>query len=362
MKTRMGWIVTALLALALAAPAGAWNRNPATTFATLPAGATTPEGITVDSAGNVYVTTFGFPDSGPAAKSELVVFSPNGKLLRQVTVSPASAHLLGLAFHPITGDLLVLDFGAGKVLNVDPQTGAATVFADIGAACGALCVNPLTCETPSPPGPGLNALTFDASGNVYISDSFSGIIWQTAKDGSGINAWASDPLLATCGKPPFGANGIAFNNEGTAMFVANTGDDSVVKIPVVSGGAAGAASVLAYSINGADGLIIDASDNIWVCANQSDEIVVLNSTGKVIAKLGDFNGIDNQGAARGLLFPASLVFSGNFVLVTNLALDLGTVFGIPTVDSQWAAQITQYTVSKISRNLAPSSTGGGRGR
>ena len=138
-----------------------------------------------------------------------------------------------------------------------------------------------------------------------------------------------------------------------------------MRIPV-SAGVAGAPEVLAYSINGADGLIIDPSDNIWVCANQSDEIVVLDPTGKVIAKLGDFNGVDNQGAARGLLFPASLVFSGNFVLVTNLALDLGTVFGIPTVDSQWAAQVTRYTVSKINRTLPPipqtsSATRPGRG-
>lgn len=357
MKTPMGCIVTAILALALAAPAEAWNRNPATTFATLPGGATTPEGITVDTTGNVYVTTFGFPDSGPAATGQVVVFTPNGKLLRQLVVTGASAHLLGLAFHPTTQQLLVLDFGAGQVLNVDPLTGSATVFANIGSPGGVCSSNPGLCPT----GPGLNALTFDSAGNVYISDSFNGFIWRTDSTGSGVVVWASDPLLQTTGKPPFGANGLAFNNAGTVLFVANTGDDSVVKIPV-SGGVAGAASVLAYSINGADGLIIDASDNIWVAANQSDEIVVLDPTGKVIAKLGDFSGIDNQGAVRGVLFPASLVFSGNFVLVTNLALDLGTVFGIPTVDSQWAAQVTRYTVSKINRNLAPSSQGGGRGR
>ena len=364
MKTPMGWIVTAILALALAAPAEAWNRNPATTFATLPTGATTPEGITVDSTGNVFVTTFGFPDSGPAATGQIVVFTPNGKLLRQLVVTGASGHLLGLAFHPTTHQLLVLDFGAGKVLNVDPQTGAATLFANIGGAGGACNLSPGLCLTDANGNPvtGLNALTFDAAGNVYVSDSFNGFIWQTDSTGSGVVVWASDPLLQTTGKPPFGANGLAFNNEGTALLVANTGDDSVVKIPVSGGVAQLPATVLAYSINGADGLIIDASDNIWVCANQSDEIVVLDPTGKVIAKLGDFSGIDNQGAVRGLLFPASLVFSGNFVLVTNLALDLGTVFGIPTVDSQWAAQVTRYTVSKINRNLAPSSQGGGRGR
>jgi sugar lactone lactonase YvrE len=346
MKHRLCIALTALLTLAFVSfPAAAWIRSPATTFATLPSGATTPEGITVGPDGNVYVSTFGFPEppalGGPG---QVIVFDSRGNLLRQLVVAGATPHLLGLAFHPTTHALLVLDFGGGKVLKVNPFTGAASVFADIGTACGSFPV----CATD----PGLNALTFDHSGNVYISDSFNGIVWRTNSTGASIAPWVQDPLLTTAGKPPFGANGVAFNNAGTAMFVANTGDDSIVKIPV-SGGSPGTPGVFAYSINGADGLIIDQSDNIWVAANQADEIVVVDPTGKVIAKLGDFNGIDNKGAARGLLFPASLVFSGNFVLVTNLALDLGAVFGIPTVDSQWAAQVTRYTVSRIVRFLPP---------
>lgn len=344
-QQRWHFALAALLALALVSlPAAAWIRSPATTFATLPPGATPPEGITTDSNGDVYVATFGFPASGSSATpGQVIVFDSHGKLLRQLTVAGASPHLLGLAFHPMTGQLLVLDFGAGKVLNVDPQTGASTVFSDIG---------PLS---------GINALTFDALGNVYISDSFQGVIWQTGPSGGLATQWVADPLLTTTGKPPFGANGLAFNNEGTALFVANTGDDSVIMIPV-SGGKPGTPTVFAYSINGADGLAIDESDNVWVVANQSDEIVVLDPTGKAIAKLGDFNGIDSKGAVRGLLFPASLVFSGSFLLVTNLVLDT-RLFGFPTLDSQWAAQVTTYTVSKINRHLPPVQGGqGGNGQ
>ena len=54
----------------------------------------------------------------------------------------------------------------------------------------------------------------------------------------------------------------------------------------------------------------------------------------------------------GLLFPASLAFNGQFLLVTNLALDL-RLFGLQTIDSQWAAQVTRYTISKINRHLPP---------
>jgi sugar lactone lactonase YvrE len=325
-------ILLALLLLAvLPFAAVAWIRSPATTFATLPAGAANPEGITVDAQGNVYVTTF---DVAGLPPGKLFVFDSSGRLLRQVSVAGSSNLLLDLAFHPDTGDLLVIDFGNQKVLNVDPVTGASVDFIPSGSMSGP------------------NVLTFDSAGNVYVSDSFLGIIWRTGPGGGPPVSWVADPLLTTSGFPPFGANGLAFNKGETALFVANTGNDTVVRIPV-AGGVPGTPEVFANSINGADGLIIDEDDNIWVAANQADEIVVLNPTGRVIAKLGDFEGIGPRGAPRGLLFPASLVRSGNFIYVTNLSLDL-RLFGLPqAVDSQWTAQVTRHTVAKINAHIPP---------
>ncbi len=303
--------------------AAAWDRGNVQQFAALPAGSPNPEGIAADRDGNIYVTTF--------AGGKLFEFDRNGHLLRNNTVTPSSGGLLGLDFNPRTGDLLVLDFGAGNVLRVNPNDGSAQLFAAIGTGAGE----------------GLNALTFDRDGNVYISASFTGKIWRTDPDGGSVTQWASSPLLTTTGVPPFGANGVGFNKAHDKMFVANTGNDTIVQIAVNPDGSAGAASVLVNSINGADGLILDDEDNIWVCANQADEIVVVDKTGKAIAKLGDFEGIDRQGAPVGFLFPASLVRVGDWIYVTNLSLDLGTAFGLPTVDSQWAGKVTTQTVSRI---------------
>src|SRR5215211_8603939 len=134
-----------------ATPASAWDRGNVETFAVLPQGATGPEGITVGPDGNVYVGTFGFTTTGPVAgPGKVHVFNEHGTFLRTLSVAGSSAQLLGLAFHPSTGALLVIDFGSATVFNVDPQTGAASVFTSI-------------------PGTGLNALTFDQAGNVYIS-------------------------------------------------------------------------------------------------------------------------------------------------------------------------------------------------
>ena len=310
--------------------AAAFDRNIAQLFAVLPDEGTRPEGLAVAPNGDVYVATFD-------GSKKIFVFNENGGLLRTLTVNASSGFLLGLGFHPQTGAFLVIDFGAGKVLKVDTQTGGASDFITLG----------------NPAGTGLNALTFDATGNVYVSDSFSGAIWKSGAGGQlGLTMpWVQDPLLKTTGDPPFGANGLGFNKAQSILFVANTGNDTIVQIPV-SGGNHGTPAIFVNSINGADGLVIDGDDNLWVAANQSDEIVVVDKTGKVIAKLGDFDGLVNDGTPKGLLFPASPDFSRDkkTLFVTNLALDLRVATGNPAnvaIDSDWTAQVKHWTVSKI---------------
>ena len=332
-------LIGAVLLLATAQFAQAWDRSPATTFATLPAGANNPEGIAVDAAGRLYVATFAVQGT-PSGVGQIFVFGQHGQLLWQVDVAGSSNLLLDLAFHPTTGALLVIDFGKQRVLNVNPANGAATVFATLpgGAAAGP------------------NSLRFDDAGNVYISDSFQGTIWRTGPNGGAISNWVTSPLLQTTGVPPFGANGLAFNRKRTALFVANTGNDTVVKIPL-SAGVPGTPVVFVNSINGPDGLLMDEDDNLWVAANQSDEIVVVDPSGRLLAKLGDFNGLDSHGSPKGLLFPASLVRFGDFVYVTNLALDLRLFGLVQTVDSQWTADVKRHTVARIRARITPLSSG-----
>jgi streptogramin lyase len=344
-KGLMGSVALGLLLVGVSGPVLAFDRGHVETFAVLPAGSTGPEGLTVGPDGNVYVTTFGFNAQGQVpGPSQLFVFGPNGRLIRNVAIVGSTAHTLGLGFNPVTGDLIVLDFGAATALKVNPVTGASSLFMTVTGSAG------------------LNALTFDKGGNLYVSDSFQGIIWRTGPAGGAGTVWLQDPLLTPNGVPPFGANGIEFNNARTTMLVANTANDQIITVPVSNGQSnnptAGQPAILVNSINGADGIAIDRDDNIWVAANQGDEIVVIDPTGKVIAKLGDFEGIGDGGIPEGLLFPASPAFSpdGRTLYVSNLALDLRLATGSPasqTIDSQWTDQVQRYTVSTLKTNFKP---------
>jgi sugar lactone lactonase YvrE len=334
-----------IVALGAAAPAGAWERGDVDVLAVLPD--VTPgvqssvEGLTVGPDGNIYVPSFGFNTTRAlTGNAVLFVISPSGHLVRQVTIANSSPHMLGLAFNPVTNDLLVLDFGAGTVLKVNPVTGASSVF-----------------MTPTLANSSLNALTFDKTGNVYVSDSFNGVIWKTGRTGGTPTIWSNDPLLGpgTGLTPGFGANGVEFSNDGKILFVANTAFHQIIQIPVNPDGTAGKGSIFITGINAPDGIMVDRDDNIWICANQEDEIVVVDKTGKVIAKLGDFGGIDQNGIVRGLLFPASLAFSndGSTLYVSNLTLFLPYAGAEAAIDSAWTLEVKGYTIAQLPAKIPP---------
>jgi sugar lactone lactonase YvrE len=343
--TRLKFAAAALgLALLATAPAHAWKRGVVNVLAELPFASGSVEGITVGPDGNVYAPTFGFNANGQiTAPPTMFVISPNGKIIRKFTIANSGPHVLGLRFNPVTHALWVLDFGNGNVLNVDPSSGSSSILASIGASAG------------------INALTFDASGNGYVSASFAAVIYKIPSGGGSFSTWKSDPLLGNGGgtlTPPFGANGVEFSNDGKKLFVANTAFHQIIQIAVNNDGSAGAASIFVSGLNAPDGIAIDKSGNMWICANQEDEIVVLDPTGKVIAKLGDFGGIDEHGIAKGLLFPASLAFSndGGTLYVSNLTLYLPFADGFPgnvAIDSPWMLQVKGYTVSALSTKIPP---------
>lgn len=265
-----------------------------------------PEGIAVDPGGFVYASSFAF-----APTANICVLDHSGRLVRKLPVAAGStgvAALLGMLFVPADG-LYVTDFangtpGNGRLLHVDRRGRVRVVAGGFTAP---------------------NAIAVDGRGNLYVSDSFEGTVTRLRPDGSGRVIFAQDAALLPQGNPPFGANGLAFDAGERFLYVANTSNDTVLRVPVLADGsggpvqlfASGAAIDLAAgttrALDGADGIAFDVEGNLWVCANQANEIQVLSESAEIVARY--------RGAAEDALdFPASLVFDRDTLFIANLSL------------------------------------------
>ncbi|MDP9252908.1 MAG: SMP-30/gluconolactonase/LRE family protein [Chloroflexota bacterium] len=258
-----------------------------------------PEGIAADDRGRIYASSLNFgAATGPA---NICVLSLGGRIVDVISVSPATAggvaKLLGMIFVPGEG-LYVGDMGGGRVLRINVRTHAATTIATgFGAP---------------------NAFARDRAGNLWVSDSFPGTITRIAPNGATtVFGYPTQLAPLATENPPFGANGLAFDRDEHFLYVAMTARDQVFRI-AYQGGSLGAISLFKQGTNGgaldgADGIAFDVKGNLYVCSNQSDEVAVLSPSGAVIA---EYRGT----GANAFNAPASLVFRGKQVYVTNLGL------------------------------------------
>ena len=332
---RLTLLAAATIAIGLAVPASAASPREVGVVQNfgppLAASCHNPEGIAVDPTGNLYAASFAFQ---PVAN--ICVVNRRGDLVDVIPVpaGPAGvASLLGELFEAGQG-LYVVDFangapGNGRLLLVDPGSHAVQVVAS-------------GFQAP-------NGLTQDRHRNIYISDSFKGVIFKVAPDGTP-SVWKQDPRLTPQPGtgPPFGANGVAFDRNQEFLYVATTADAKIYRIPVLKDGTAGSLELFASgetidatqgtteALHGADGIMFDVRGNLYVTANSAQhpapglpgELQVLSPEGRLIAR---YDGVGQHD----LDFPASLVFHERAVYMTNLSLtDGGTnsklsVMGVP---------------------------------
>jgi len=255
-----------------------------------------PEGITADGFGTLYAA---------GLSGNICLVNGSGQTTRVIPVAAGHA-LLGELF--VDGQIYVADnngdFSGGRVDRVNVATGAVTVVAS-GFA-------------------NTNAFERDGNGTLYVSDSFRGAVYTVNPTSGATAQWIQSELLRSHGFPGFGANGLAFDATRSNLYVANTGDDRIFRVAVNSDGSAGALSIFADgatinaahhttgALDGADGIVFDASGRLWVCANQANEIQVLSPAGTNLVMRFSGTGDDATN------FPASPVFVGHAMFVANL--------------------------------------------
>lgn len=257
------------------------------------------EGLAIDKHGNIYV--------GLAFIGEIWKFAPDGTLTKQfATLDIAGGAIVGLAVDH-QGNLYVCNAsnvqGTHGIWKVD-RNGQAALFAALD------------------PRGFPNGMAFDEAGNLYVGDSFLGLIWKITKKGEA-EVWLQDPLLSAKTPQGFGANDIEFDNG--SMFVSNLEQGSVVRIkmPVDHQRPIPEVFVQDPSLVGADGLAFDVSHNLYMAIDVQNTLVRITPDGTITTLATLNNGLD---------YPASTSFGQTPGERTVLYFtNAGLIFGTPSL-------------------------------
>ncbi len=179
----------------------------------------------------------------------------------------------------IAGNLYIADRGDNVIRKVDAVTGIINTVAGNGTA--GYTGNGGQATAASLNGP--DGVTFDAAGNMYISDDYNNVIRKVNKltgiittvAGNGTAGFSGDNGQATSAKINDPSLKVAFDVDGN-FYIADDGNNRIRKVTVSTGIITTVAGngVLGYSgdggpatsatLNGPEGVAVDALGNIYI--------------------------------------------------------------------------------------------------
>lgn len=303
-----------------------------------------PEGITSDG-DHVYVGTYNVVS--PQDSRIFVFDAESGKLENTIGGNPgeeliSAGALLGLTIDKRNGDLYAANNFTSEIVRIQNPGAPHPEVSLYGSL--------------PQPGAGPEDLNFGPAGRLYSTDSNLGLVWSFNPGGgdavleigpAGSGAPHSDNGLFSAGVAGLAPNGMCFSADKKHVYIANTWADSVSIFDVGPDGhvssdgrlfaqnvnhdletyPSGFEAVLfpdtrigssaTTALNGADGIILDENENLWVASTFGDSMTVLDhNDGHVIAVIG------TSAATQGGLYnaPAGGTFVGHDLIVTNLGI------------------------------------------
>jgi sugar lactone lactonase YvrE len=335
------------------------HRGPGSLVA-MPAASTAlinPAGVAVDSAGNFYIA-----DEGDAvvwkvtaATGAITVVAGTGTSGFSGNNGPATSAELGSpdgVAVDSAGNLYIADFSDAVVWKVTAATGTITVVAGTGTSGFSGNNGPATsAELGNPAG-----VAVDNAGNLYIADESDAVVWTvTAATGmitvvagtpntfgfSGNNGPATSAVL---GEP----TGVAVDSAGN-FYIADEGDAVIWKVTAATGtiievagnGTSGFSGnngpATSAELGQPTGVAVDSAGNLYI-ADVGDAVVwtVTAATGTITVVAGTpntfgFFGSDGPAASAELSDPAGVAVdsAGNFYIADAADAVVWEVFATP---------------------------------
>jgi sugar lactone lactonase YvrE len=299
-----------------------------------------PIGVALDGSGNLYIVDYlnHRIRKVTAATGIITTVAGNGSPAFAGDGGAATSASLnypsGVALDA-SGNLYIADYFNRRIRKVTAATGIITTVAgngsfgfagDDGAATSA------SLERPT-------GVALDASGNLYIADTFnyrirkvdaaSGIITTVA--GNGNATFAGDGGAATSASL-YGPTGVALDASGN-LYIADRSNQRIRKVDAASGiittvagngfsgfaGDDGAAT--SASLNEPFGVALDASGNLYIADNYNHRIRMADAASGIITTVvgngfSGFAGDDGAATSASLYFPTGVALdaSGNLYI------------------------------------------------
>jgi sugar lactone lactonase YvrE len=241
-----------------------------------------PEGVAVSPHGDIFV---GLAGTGQIRQLDRKTYA--GEVLTSLPIG--GGFLLGLAFE---GDDLY-----AVVASFDAATCGVWAVEEDGSASRVVAFG--ANEFP-------NDLTFDADGNLFITESISGSVYRVEAGSTSRSLFVQDALLVgdinQSPVPfPIGVNGITYDDETQSVLVVNSQVPALIEIDDLDG-EAGALSVIAAGehLRGGDGLSLDENGDVILVSNHNSTVSRIDRDNGNATVLAD--------ADDGLVFPSTAAF------------------------------------------------------
>jgi hypothetical protein len=158
----------------------------------------------------------------------------------------------------------------------------------------------------------LNGLAIDESGGtLYITDSSNGALWKISLHpgmAGAVTLWAQGAQLQRTGSAPQGANGIKVHNG--AVWVGNTGQGTLMSIPINDDGTAGAITTKATGLTAIDDFAFTSSGDVVAAQNFVSQVSIVHRNGTHVTVLTSTDGLSN---------PTSIAIRGLTVYIASAA-------------------------------------------